>query len=237
MTDHQYRKSLDESSLSRLLSSFRNRGLWRTLEIVFELPSNYFFDFRYGTNTARNLSLNAMEVVGSNKARATWAESTQQRPFRALMRQLQLPCKGDFVDLGSGKGKVLLLASAYPFENIVGVEFAEELNDICRENIRRYTRKKSPQGNIQVITGDVVDFRFSGREEVIYISNPFDGIILDQVLQNIVASVQASDRDLWVIYSAAIYRKVLDDCTLFETILETSMGGHDFVVYHHRAAS
>jgi len=237
MTEHQYRKTLDDSTLSRVFSSFRNRGIKRTLEIIFELPSNYLFDLKYGTDTARNLSLNTMDVVGNNKSRATWAESTQQRPFRELMRRLQLPYKGDFVDLGSGKGKVLLLASEYPFSNVLGVEFAEELNVICRDNIRRYTGKKSPRSTIQVMTADVVDFRFSGREEVIYISNPFDGIILDQVLQHIIESLQSHDRALWVIYSTAIFRSILDDCALFENVLETSLGAHDFVVYRHRAAS
>lgn len=237
MAEHQYRASLEDSTLSRLLSSIRNRGILRTLEMIAELPSNYFFDLKYGTDTARNLSLNAMEVVGSNKARATWAESTQQRPFRKLMRHLQLPFKGDFIDLGSGKGKVLLLASQYPFKNILGVEFAEELNAICRENIRLYARKKPLRDNIQVITADVVDYRFSGREEMIYISNPFDGIILGQVLHNIVASLNANDRPLWIVYSTAIHRSALDECAYLKTVLETSLGGHDFVVYHHPSAS
>lgn len=233
MPEHQYRKTLDESPLSRLLSSIRSRGIGRTLEMIFALPSNYIFDLRYGTNTARNLSLNTMEVVGSNKSRATWAESTQQGPFRKLIRQLQLPYDGDFVDLGSGKGKVLLLASEFPFENILGVEFAEELNTICRENIRRYGQKRSLRCNVQAITADVVDYPFSGREEVIYISNPFDGIILGRVLENIVASIHANDRPIWIIYSTAIHRSVLDESTFFENVLETSLGGHDFVVYHH----
>lgn len=237
MAEYQYRKSLDESTLSRVLSSIRSRGIWRTLEIIAELPSNFIFDFKYGTDTARNLGLNALEVVGSNKSRATWAESTQQGPFRKLMRQLQLPFNGDFIDLGSGKGKVLLLASEYPFKNILGVEFAEELNRICRENIRRYARKKPLRDNIQVITADVVDYRFSGREEMIYISNPFDGIILGQVLHNIIESLKANDRPLWIVYSMAIHRSALDNCPGLETILETSLGGHDFVVYHHPKAS
>lgn len=237
MADHEYRTSLSDSSLSRVVSSIRNRGIKRTLEIILNLPTNYLFDLRYGTDTARIISLSAMKIVGSNQSRATWAESTQQRPFRHLIRQLHLPCKGDFVDLGSGKGKVLLLASQYPFGKVVGIEFAEELCAISRENIRRYTKKVQLQSEIEVINTDAADYRFSGREEVIYIANPFDRTILDRVLENIIESLNSNDRPLWIIYNTAIHRSVLDNCTCFETILEMSSGGHDFVVYHHSGKS
>ena len=40
-----------------------------------------------------------------------------------------------FVDYGSGKGRVLMLAADYPFKRIVGVEFSPPLDRIARENI------------------------------------------------------------------------------------------------------
>jgi hypothetical protein len=130
-----------------------------------------------------------------------------------------------------------LLATEFPFENIIGVEFAEELNVISRENLRRYRQKKSAGNNVQIITGDVVEYQFTGREEVIYISNPFDDIVMQQVLDNLVYSLAIVDRDLWLIYSTAIHRAVLDKCNVFNVFLEASWGGHDFVVYRHSRKS
>ena len=40
-----------------------------------------------------------------------------------------------FVDYGSGKGRVLMLAAAYPFRRILGVEFSESLDRVARDNI------------------------------------------------------------------------------------------------------
>ena len=37
-----------------------------------------------------------------------------------------------FIDFGSGKGRVLLVASHYPFREVVGVEFAPELHQIAQ---------------------------------------------------------------------------------------------------------
>ena len=43
-----------------------------------------------------------------------------------------------FVDLGSGKGRTLLMASDYPFRRIIGVELLPSLHQIAQENLRQY---------------------------------------------------------------------------------------------------
>src|SRR6185436_7767539 len=43
-----------------------------------------------------------------------------------------------FVDLGSGMGRAVLVASEFPFRRIVGVEIAAELHAIAGRNVRRY---------------------------------------------------------------------------------------------------
>src|SRR5258708_3764329 len=40
-----------------------------------------------------------------------------------------------FVDLGSGKGRALLMASDYPLRRIVGVEFLSDLHHTAKKNI------------------------------------------------------------------------------------------------------
>src|SRR5271155_1080663 len=43
-----------------------------------------------------------------------------------------------FIDIGSGKGRTLLMASEYPFRKIVGVELIQELHRAAAENLRAY---------------------------------------------------------------------------------------------------
>ena len=43
-----------------------------------------------------------------------------------------------FIDIGSGKGRTLLMASDYPFRRIIGVELLPELHRIAQENVRKY---------------------------------------------------------------------------------------------------
>ncbi len=55
-----------------------------------------------------------------------------------------------FVDLGSGKGRALLVASTLPFLRVEGVEFSAELHQIALDNIRKYSRVKAPILTYQV---------------------------------------------------------------------------------------
>src|ERR1019366_9273060 len=56
--------------------------------------------------------------------------------FHQILQCLPVAPDGfTFIDLGSGKGRTLLMASAYPFRRIVGVELLAELDAIARQNI------------------------------------------------------------------------------------------------------
>ena len=43
-----------------------------------------------------------------------------------------------FIDLGSGKGRALLMASDYPFRRIVGVELLPQLHRAAQDNLTKY---------------------------------------------------------------------------------------------------
>jgi hypothetical protein len=43
-----------------------------------------------------------------------------------------------FIDFGSGKGRVLLIAAGLPFKAVVGIEFSRELHEIAVQNISRF---------------------------------------------------------------------------------------------------
>src|ERR1700674_4645239 len=59
--------------------------------------------------------------------------------MRAMLERLHLDFQRfGFVDLGSGKGRALLLASDYPFREIIGVELSPKLDRVARDNIARY---------------------------------------------------------------------------------------------------
>src|SRR5207302_3353759 len=59
--------------------------------------------------------------------------------FHETIRNLNIDYRQfEFVDLGSGKGRALLMAADYPFRRIIGVELMLEFHNIAQENIRKY---------------------------------------------------------------------------------------------------
>ncbi|MBV8894771.1 MAG: class I SAM-dependent methyltransferase, partial [Acidobacteria bacterium] len=86
-------------------------------------------------------------------------EPTEPQSFHEMIRSLGIDySQFTFLDLGSGKGRTLLMASEYPFRRIVGVELLPELHQVAEDNIRRY---KPALGNrVQSICADAARFEF-----------------------------------------------------------------------------
>src|SRR5271170_4175507 len=103
----------------RAVHPFDERFGVETSGLIYELPSGHQHDLH-------------------NNGYFAVAPSVFHAIMRAMQEQLHLDCQRfRFVDLGSGKGRALLLASDYPFSEIIGVELSPELDLIARSNIAR----------------------------------------------------------------------------------------------------
>lgn len=123
-----------------------------------------------------------------------------------------------FVDLGAGKGLPLLLASGYPFNGIIGVEYSKTLADLANRNIRTHEELNGFDPRIQCILGDAVDFEFPNQPTVLYLFNPFQGKVMDRVLTNLEKSLRRNPRDLWVLYLNPWESRKFRRSSSFETI-------------------
>jgi SAM-dependent methyltransferase len=94
-----------------------------------------------------------------------------------------------FVDVGAGMGRVVLLASTFPFKAIVGVEFAPELVGIARDNIRVFPDTEVSADRVEVVCVDAVDFALPDDDLVLYLFNPFAVSVLDRFLENVTAEL------------------------------------------------
>jgi hypothetical protein len=65
-----------------------------------------------------------------------------------------------FIDLGSGKGRTLLMASDYPFRRIVGVELLPALHQIAQENLSKYHSEKQKCFALESVCADALQFAF-----------------------------------------------------------------------------
>lgn len=160
------------------------------------------FDRRYQVDTAGIVRLGGLKIESGNRARGVRYQPSDPDDFRELMSALPIEhAQYTFVDVGSGKGRVLLLASELPFERIIGVEFSGELNDIARENVRRVGVMLKRRLPIEVVTADAAEYAFPRAPLVVYLYNPFDTLVLDRVLRNIGGAVETLVLPSYLVYT------------------------------------
>ena len=211
--------------------SIRRRGLLRTSQIAGSTAADFLFDLRYGTDTRRWVDAQELDTDSENKAHAVHYQATKARPFLKLLRSLGLPKDSVFVDFGSGKGRVLLLAAHHGFKRVVGVEFSPQLCALARSNIAAFS-KVAPLGSpIEVIEADATRFEIGADLNVFYLYNPFDPPVLSKVLDNLRRSVESAPRKLWLIYNTPKHHELIRQSGLFGDGARHEIGGTDFTVY------
>jgi len=114
-----------------------------------------------------------------------------------------------FIDLGSGKGRTLLMASEYPFQRIVGVEAVPALHHVAVENIRKYRCATQKCYDLQSLCGDARDFQFPPAPLVVFLFNPLPEAGLRVAMTNLRTSLREHPRPLYVVYHNPLLEHVL----------------------------
>ncbi len=75
------------------------------------------------------------------------------------------PKEFSFVDIGSGKGRALIVASEYVFAKVAGVEYSSKLCKIAAANLQKLGI------SAQVVCRDAVDFNFPDTDIFVFFYN------------------------------------------------------------------
>lgn len=123
-----------------------------------------------------------------------------------------------FIDLGSGKGRSLLMASDYPFRRIVGVELLHALHQIAQENLRVYKSESQQCFALESICADATAFPLPADPLVVFLFNPFPESGMRQVVANLEQCLRANPRPVYVLYHNPLLEHMLGECTLLTKI-------------------
>jgi hypothetical protein len=195
--------------------SFRRRGLAGTFVHALRRPfqesqpewtrpdteamDDAAFDRQYGVETAGIVKLKNLKVESPNWVYGIDYEPVPTELFRRAMAGLDIGFSAfSFVDLGSGKGKALLLAAAYPFKEVIGVEIADDLNTTAEHNISRYTGPRRAS-SVSSVCIDALSFELPSGPLVIHAYNPFDGEVMTGVIERILARASREPSPIYVV--------------------------------------
>jgi cyclopropane fatty-acyl-phospholipid synthase-like methyltransferase len=119
-----------------------------------------------------------------------------------------------FIDVGSGKGRVLFVAAEYPFRKVMGVEFSNALHEDALVNLNRYKFSGRRCSDIEPVHADAREFEFPNDNLVIYLFNPFGPEVMERMLANLEGSLKRHPRHaivvmLWPEHSDVVERMAI----------------------------
>src|SRR4051812_42334791 len=127
-----------------------------------------------------------------------------------------------FIDIGSGKGRTLLMAAELGFRRVIGVELLPELHDVARRNIAA-----SGRTNIESVCVDAREYQFPPEPLVLYLFNPLPAAALSQTVQNLQSSITRHPREVKIIYHNPLSEDVLASAPFLKKLNAT----HQYAIY------
>lgn len=156
-----------------------------------------------GVETSSAVYLSALGYSEDYGAGGHAYEPIEEEDFAKALDQLAInPPDFHFVDLGSGKGRALFLASKAGFCKVTGVEFSGELHQQAQKNIESasVSRMWPHTDRIEVFHDDAANYEPPKVPLVLYLFNPFDATIMGRVVDRWTKSMVTHSHDLWVMY-------------------------------------
>lgn len=212
------------------------RDMWgkvvRTIRNRLRRIFDYYFDFKYGTDTAASVSLAEFSILSQNKTKGIIYQPASVRPLIKLLGEITFPGnQNTFVDVGSGKGKVVLVAALFNFTRVVGIEFSKELCEIARRNVSIFKSRTDCKTPMEIFHTDALEYNFYGDESIFYMANPFDGYVMEKFLSRLKEYVLRKSGRIFLLYQNPVCRDVVEGCGYLELYREFHSCGAQILVY------
>jgi SAM-dependent methyltransferase len=191
------------------------------------------FDRANGVDTGGKIRPGAMRDVRSeNRPHGVQYEATDAGLFGEMIDASGIdPSCYELVDFGSGKGRVLLLASRLPFREVIGVEYSPALHRIAELNLRGALRAGRRSGPVWSVCADAARFPLPDGPLVLYFFNPFGRPVMKRVRDNVVASYGASPRGIVVVYHNPEHADLWEAVGFLERLAWSTEKGRDYAIY------
>lgn len=182
---------------------------------VTEAYCNYrdsFFDGHFGVETA-----NVVEAEDLDIPPAMRKESQEYRPTSAVTCAVTVdrlpidPSEYHFVDIGCGKGRVVLIASQMPFASVTGIELSPSLCQRARQNLAAQSGGRRCSGPVEIVEGDATQGPWPPGPLVVYLFNPFSDDLVRRLETSLAKSLSETPRACWIVYANAVCRAVFDE--------------------------
>jgi len=155
------------------------------------------FDLMLGVST-RGFAVTENNMFDSDTDNCCY-QGCQWLAVRRALKDLGASTSDVFVDLGSGKGKALLIAGRLPYKHVVGIEVDRELSRFAARNIDR-AQPRLRAGKVECINADAAEWPIPDDTSVVFMFNPFIGETFSAIASRIFESYDHNPRALHIVY-------------------------------------
>ena len=226
--------------LDRLRRSLRDYDVRGTVERRLALLEDRVFDLRNRTDTRASVGPDLISLSRPTRRQGTLYVPTRARALRNFLGTCEFPPGSVLVDLGCGKGQVLLVASRCAFKRVVGVEYTHELCSLATANVQSFRKRHRDAVPIDVIEADAAEYEVKPDENVFYMYHPFGPDVLRRVVLNILLSAARHNRPVWIVYCHPVHGDVIESrvesSVTFVRVRTFTYARKEFAVYMLRHA-
>jgi SAM-dependent methyltransferase len=145
---------------------------------------------------------------------ATMYVPSLDEDFDAMLAALAWPAAlsrtTTFVDIGSGKGRIVLLAAMRTFRGVLGIELSPVLHAIAQRNLDIVRCQGVLQSPAHVTLADATELEVPDGPLIAYLYHPFREAIASVVIDRLVAAISASPRPAAILYGHPTLQAPLD---------------------------
>lgn len=168
---------------------------------AFQQQLDRSYDRRHGTDTAGIIATKDLQIERGSRVLGNWYEPVTENIFGQLMRAIRVdPRLYTCIDLGSGKGRGLLMAADHGFPRVVGVEFAKDLHVVAERNIALREAGTGRPSGISVLCMDAQEYAIPPGNLFVFLYSPFTGSVMERVVNNFRASHRLAPRPMVIVF-------------------------------------
>jgi SAM-dependent methyltransferase len=182
---------------------------WNIWTAFFMIYDNIHGSLKYGTNTLIPVELKDLTIKNGDRKKASRYEAVSFYMLEKLLSAFQkVSGTTSIIDLGSGKGRVLMVAPHFGFTDITGIDFAKELCQQANMNMRE-KEKEFPNIKWKVINENVENYDIGNQDSVFFMFNPFAEDVLKRFLEKLDNSCHEFPRSIYFLYANPQYQQLL----------------------------
>ena len=165
---------------------------------------------KYNINTIKPESLDTLTIDEGDRSKSSPYEALNYFILENLLENFckLFPLEKSLIDVGSGKGRVMVAAAHYGFKNITGVDFAKELCRAAERNINKI-KPQFPGTTFDIFCNDILNYPIKAVDKVFFLFNPFNKEIMEKFLEKIDRSVNEHRRTIYFIYANPQEKEIL----------------------------